>query len=74
VGQLRVPTLVVHGTADRIVPSARGAELARLIPDAHLHLIDGAGHNYLTDETAEANRLVSEFLRAHDEEPSRVTP
>ena len=74
VGSLRVPTLVLHGTGDRIVPSARGHQLAELVLGARLHLIDGAGHNYLTDETDEANRVVSDFLRACDEEPADATP
>ena len=74
VGSIHVPTLVLHGTADRIVPSTRGHQLADLVPRARLHLIDGAGHNYLTGETDEANRVVSDFLSACEKEPARVAP
>lgn len=73
IGSLRVPTLVVHGTADQIVPYERGLRLAELVPGARLHLLDGAGHNYLTDQADEANRVVSDFLRACEKETVRAT-
>lgn len=41
---LEVPTLVVHGTHDRVVPRSRGEELGRLIPNARLELLSGGGH------------------------------
>lgn len=41
---LTVPTLVVHGEADGLVPVAYGQELARRIPDASLVTVPGAGH------------------------------
>jgi 3-oxoadipate enol-lactonase len=44
-----VPTLVVHGLEDRLVPPVRGRELAQLIPGAHLELIPDCGHLLTTD-------------------------
>jgi pimeloyl-ACP methyl ester carboxylesterase len=44
-----VPTLVVHGLEDGLVPPARGRELAELIPGAHLELIPECGHLLTTD-------------------------
>ena len=41
--------LVVHGLEDRLVPPARGRELAELIPGAHLELIPACGHLLTTD-------------------------
>jgi pimeloyl-ACP methyl ester carboxylesterase len=38
------PTLVVHGTADGVVPASHGEWLARHVPDAELWLRPGAGH------------------------------
>jgi len=42
---LRVPTLVVHGKADPLVPFACGEDTARRIPGASLVGIDGMGHD-----------------------------
>ena len=41
---VRAPTLLVHGTADRMVPARHSERLAQLIPDAGLRLVTGEGH------------------------------
>jgi 3-oxoadipate enol-lactonase len=48
--KLRRPTLVVHGTEDRVIPVSNGRRLAAAIPSARLHLLEGAGHVYMTDD------------------------
>jgi proline iminopeptidase len=42
---IRVPTLVVHGAEDPLVPRAAGREVARIIPGAKLLEIEGMGHD-----------------------------
>lgn len=42
---ITVPTLVMHGKADPLVPFACGEDTARRIPGAHLVGIDGMGHD-----------------------------
>jgi pimeloyl-ACP methyl ester carboxylesterase len=42
--EIEIPTLILHGTADAIVPASAGHHLASTIPDAELVLLDGAGH------------------------------
>ena len=42
--QIAVKTLIVHGTADAIVPIEHSRELARLLPDAELLEVEGSGH------------------------------
>ena len=42
---LRVPALVVHGTADKMVHVSGGRSTAAAIPGAELVLIDGMGHD-----------------------------
>lgn len=42
---IRLPTLVVHGTDDPLVPVECGRDTAEYIPDARLELIPGMGHN-----------------------------
>lgn len=39
-----VPTALVFGDADRLVPVAQGRDLARRIPDVHVHEVPGEGH------------------------------
>ena len=53
-GELKgLPTLVVHGLEDNLVPSDRGRELASLIPGARLELIPACGHLLTTDAEAQ---------------------
>jgi pimeloyl-ACP methyl ester carboxylesterase len=40
-----VPTLVIHGTDDPVVPMEAGIDTAEAIPGAHLMLIEGMGHD-----------------------------
>jgi pimeloyl-ACP methyl ester carboxylesterase len=42
---IRVPTLVVHGTADRLVNPSGGRATAKAIPGARLLTIEGMGHD-----------------------------
>jgi 3-oxoadipate enol-lactonase len=56
------PTLVLHGTEDRLVPVENGRRMAELIPGAELHLLEGAGHAYHWEQPAEADRAVLAFL------------
>lgn len=41
---VKAPTLVVHGTADGLVPLAHARALAEAIPKGRLHELPGAGH------------------------------
>jgi pimeloyl-ACP methyl ester carboxylesterase len=43
---LRVPTLVVHGDADRLVLLEAGRATAAAIPGARLEIVEGMGHDY----------------------------
>ncbi|MET7334454.1 alpha/beta hydrolase [Nonomuraea sp. NPDC005650] len=43
-GEIAVPTLVLHGTADPLLPYGHGEALAREIPGARLVPLEGMGH------------------------------
>jgi pimeloyl-ACP methyl ester carboxylesterase len=43
--EIRCPTLVIHGKADKLIPASAGEEVARAIPAARLELFDGVGHD-----------------------------
>ena len=49
---VRVPTLVIHGSEDRIMLPAHGVATARAIPGAELLVIDGMGHEIPLDAEA----------------------
>jgi pimeloyl-ACP methyl ester carboxylesterase len=42
--QVTVPTIVLSGSRDTLLPTARSREIARLIPGARLAVFPGAGH------------------------------
>lgn len=44
VAAVKAPTLVVHGSHDRVIPVSAARELARRRPDWRLQVIEGAGH------------------------------
>lgn len=50
--RLRVPTLILHGQADAVVPFDEGRHLATLIPNAHFVPLDSKNHVLLETEPA----------------------
>jgi pimeloyl-ACP methyl ester carboxylesterase len=44
--RITVPTLVIHGSEDPLVPVEAGRHTASLVPDAKLLIIEGMGHDY----------------------------
>jgi peroxiredoxin len=61
--KIQVPTLIMHGTADRILPiDSTGRPLAALMPDAEYVEIDGAPHGILWTHAAEVNATLLRFL------------
>ncbi len=64
VRKMTVPTLVVHGSSDEIVPIAAGGEAAaKLLPNGRLEVIDGAPHGLTMTHTEGFNRLLLDFLK-----------
>ena len=43
--QVKAPTIVIHGSADGLLPSSQGRVVAKTIPNASFHLIDGMAHD-----------------------------
>ena len=61
-GDIHVPTLVIHGAADPLVPYPNGQALAAEIHGAKFLTLPGVGHLPHIEATEEFNRAVSEFL------------
>jgi pimeloyl-ACP methyl ester carboxylesterase len=60
--QLRVPTLVLAGSADPVAPLPNSQALAAAIPQATLVVIEGASHVPTAQRHPEGQRAVREFL------------
>ena len=60
--KIRVPTLVMHGTADRNTPLEAGRRLAEMIPGAKLYLFDGRCHVPMLTATQEFCDVLREFV------------
>ncbi len=68
--QLRVPTLVVHGTADPLLPVMHGVHLAAHIRGSQLKLIPGLAHRFQEAFKAPLLAAVLPYLQAHREDSS----
>ncbi len=63
---ISVPTLVVTGAADTLVPPEESGKLAQLIKDAQLSVIPRAGHLVAFEQADEFNRVLREWLSLQD--------
>ncbi len=76
VAKMTVPTLVIHGSSDDIVPIAAGGEAAaKLLPNGRLEVLDGAPHGLTMTHTEAFNKLLLDFLgsKAHPAMPAGAT-
>jgi pimeloyl-ACP methyl ester carboxylesterase len=62
---LAMPTLVIHGETDQLVPPENGRIIARAIPGARLVMIPNASHIFTTDRFDAARDAVLSFLKEH---------
>jgi pimeloyl-ACP methyl ester carboxylesterase len=68
---LHTPTLVIHGTGDRLTPLVCGEDVARAIPGARLLALDGMGHNLPKALWPQIVEAIASF--AAEEAPSKAT-
>ena len=61
-GEVDLPTLVVAGRDDFVFPPEHQGQLAAMLPDSRLAIIERAGHNPHDERTDEVMRLVRDFL------------
>lgn len=69
--RISVPTLLVWGAEDTDTPLADGETMEKLIPDAGLVVLEGAGHFSYIDQPARFATIVRHFI-APSEAPSGV--
>jgi pimeloyl-ACP methyl ester carboxylesterase len=59
----RVPTLVMTGDADKLIPMEHSRLIAERLPEAELVVVPGAGHLVLLEKPDEVTGALSELLR-----------
>lgn len=59
-GRIHVPTLVVHGRHDRMIPVGNADLMAERIPHAQLRILEESGHLYPTEQP-EVDQAIGDF-------------
>lgn len=61
--KINLPTLVIHGDSDAIVPlEVSGARTHKAIAGSRLHVVKGAPHGFNLSHAAEFNKALLAFL------------
>ena len=63
--RLRLPTLLLHGSADVVVLPDNSRILATRIPGAQLRIVPGGGHALVQERPALAGALLRNFVAPH---------
>lgn len=61
---IKAPTLVIHGSADRLAPLPGGLDIAATVPGARMEIIDGMGHDLPPKHLRKITELVAEHARS----------
>jgi 3-oxoadipate enol-lactonase len=63
--EIGLPTLVLHGTLDQLLPVQNGRLIAELIPGARLEIFDGVGHLFFWEQPARSVELLRGHVAVH---------
>ena len=64
-GELSLPTLLMHGTADEVLPVENAHALAEALPHADLELFEGGPHLFFVEQADAVTDRLREFLDSH---------
>jgi pimeloyl-ACP methyl ester carboxylesterase len=64
-----LPTLIVWGENDRMIPVAHGRAAAEAMPDSRLEIFEGAGHFPFNEDPERFARVVTDFVATTDAPP-----
>jgi 3-oxoadipate enol-lactonase len=64
-GQLRMPTAIVHGELDDLIPVCNAHVLAGHLPGARLEILPDAGHYFFLEEPLHAAELMRDHAAVH---------
>ena len=62
--RVRIPTLVIHGDSDPLVPIECGRDIANAIPGARMESIEGMGHDLPLQLVPRLSQLIAEHARS----------
>jgi pimeloyl-ACP methyl ester carboxylesterase len=62
--QVDIPTLVIHGDADRLLGYPNGQQIAAAIPGARLETLEGVGHMFWWEQPRRSAELIREHALA----------
>jgi pimeloyl-ACP methyl ester carboxylesterase len=60
--EIIMPTLIVWGTRDEVVPAKHAYATAKLIPDCQVYVFKGGSHNVYQQRVGEFSKLITRFL------------
>ena len=63
--ELRIPTLLIHGKQDKLIPVSDSEAALMKIASAKLHILEECGHAPHIEKPKEFNRLVTTFLKSN---------
>lgn len=61
-GSLPIPTLIVWGSRDHMIPAAHARSVEQALPECHVEIFDGAGHFPHLDDPDRFARVLREFI------------
>ncbi|HRH41727.1 MAG TPA: alpha/beta hydrolase [Pyrinomonadaceae bacterium] len=59
---IKAETLIITGDSDQVVPMQNSLNLANLIPNAKLEIVENCGHLFFIEQAEKFNKLVKTFL------------
>ena len=71
-GQVRVPTLALHGTDDKIVPYSHAQKMVEAIPGARLVTFERGGHGLFGRDPVKVNRFIRDFVLGSEVAEARI--
>jgi pimeloyl-ACP methyl ester carboxylesterase len=63
--EIKLPTLVIAGTGDCLIPFENSQIIASRIPGAELVLLEGKGHGFHSEAIEESTRIITDFMKRH---------
>lgn len=63
--EIKLPTLVIAGDTDVLIPAENSRIIASRIPDSELVILKGLGHGFYTEAHEETARILTDFMKRH---------